>query len=50
MYRNPRIWDKAVHGMKNIAREKNEAVPKLPVEKLRLSGGEWKRLKGENAI
>jgi hypothetical protein len=29
---------------------KDEQVPKLPEEKLRLSDGKWNRLKGEKAI
>jgi hypothetical protein len=36
---NLRTWDEAVHDMKSVVREKDEPVPKLPVEKLRLSGG-----------
>jgi hypothetical protein len=39
MYRNLRTWDEVVHDMKSAVREKDEPVPKLPVEKLRLSGG-----------
>jgi hypothetical protein len=44
------------HGMKlyiiQRARSmgKDEQVPKLPEEKLRLSDGKWNRLKGEKAI
>jgi hypothetical protein len=39
MYRNLRTWDEDVHDMKSAVREKDEPVPKLPMEKLRLSGG-----------
>jgi hypothetical protein len=39
MYRNLRAWDEAIHDMKSAVREKGEPVPKLPVEKLWLSGG-----------
>jgi hypothetical protein len=38
MYRNLRTWDEVVHNMKSVVQEKDEPVPKLPVEKLRLSG------------
>jgi hypothetical protein len=34
-----RTWDKAVHEMKGVVQEKDEPMPKLPVEKLRLSSG-----------
>jgi hypothetical protein len=33
-----RHGDEVVHDMKSVVREKDEPVPKLPVEKLRLSG------------
>jgi hypothetical protein len=36
--------------MKNVVREKDEPVPKLPVEKLRLSSEKWNRLKGEKVV
>jgi hypothetical protein len=39
MYRNLRTWDEVVYDMKSAVREKDELVSKLPVEKLRLSGG-----------
>jgi hypothetical protein len=39
MFRNLRIWDEVVHDMKSAVQEKDKLVPKLPVEKLRLSGG-----------
>jgi hypothetical protein len=39
MYRNLRTWDKVVHDMKSVVREKDEPLPKLLVKKLRLSGG-----------
>jgi hypothetical protein len=39
MYRNLRTCDEVVHDMKSEVREKDEPVLKLPVEKLRLSGG-----------
>jgi hypothetical protein len=39
MYRNLRTWDKAVHDMKSAVQEKDEPMPKLLVEKLRLSNG-----------
>jgi hypothetical protein len=39
MYRNLRTWDKVVHEMKGAVQEKDESMPKLPVEKLRLSSG-----------
>jgi hypothetical protein len=37
MYRNLQTWDEVVHDMKRAVRKKDEAVPKLPVKKLRLS-------------
>jgi hypothetical protein len=40
MYRNLQTWDEVVHDMESEVREKDEPVPKLPMEKLRLSGGE----------
>jgi hypothetical protein len=49
MYRNLRAWDEVIHDMKGTVRVKDESVPKLPVKKLRLSGGKWNRLKGEKA-
>jgi hypothetical protein len=36
--------------MKSMVREKVEPVPKLRIEKLRLSGGKWNWLKEEKAI
>jgi hypothetical protein len=36
--------------MKNAVREKDEPVPKLHVEKVRLSSEKWNRLKGEKAV
>jgi hypothetical protein len=36
--------------MKSMVREKDEPVPKLPVEKLRLSSEEWNRLKGKKVV
>jgi hypothetical protein len=36
--------------MKSAVQEKDEPVPKLPVEKLWLNIGKWNRLKGEKAI
>jgi hypothetical protein len=39
MYRNLRTWDEVVHDLKRAVREKVEPVPKLPEEKLWLSGG-----------
>jgi hypothetical protein len=36
--------------MKSEVWEKDEPVPKLPGEKLRLSCGKWNRLKEEKAI
>jgi hypothetical protein len=39
MYRSLRTWDKVVHEMKGADQEKDEPMPKLPVEKLRLSSG-----------
>ena len=36
--------------MKSTVREKDEPVPKLPVEKLWLSSGKSNRLKEEKAI
>jgi hypothetical protein len=50
MYRNLRTWDEVVHDMKSAVREKNEPVPKLLVEKLRLSGEKRNRLKGEKVV
>jgi hypothetical protein len=50
MYRNLRTWDKVVHDMKSVIREKDEPVPKLPEEKLRLDNGKSNRLKGEKAV
>jgi hypothetical protein len=37
--RDLRTWDEVVHDMKSAVREKDEPVPKLPEEKLRLSNG-----------
>jgi hypothetical protein len=39
MYMNLRIWDKAVHDMKSAVQEKDEPMPKLLAEKLRLNRG-----------
>jgi hypothetical protein len=50
VYRNLQTWDEVVHNEKSMARKKNEPVPKLPIEELRLSGGEWNRLKGEKVV
>jgi hypothetical protein len=50
IYRDLRPLDEAVHDMKSMVREKDEPVPKLPVEKLRLSSEEWNRLKGKKAV
>jgi hypothetical protein len=36
--------------MKSTVREKDEPVPKLPVEKLWLSSVKWNRIKGEKAV
>jgi hypothetical protein len=33
-----KTWDEVVHDMKCAVREKDEPVPKLSVEKLRLNG------------
>jgi hypothetical protein len=46
MYRDLQTWDKAIHDMKSTVQEKDEPMPKLPVEKLRLSSGKRNRLKG----
>jgi hypothetical protein len=50
MYKNLRTWDKVIHDIKSTVRVKDEPVPKLPVKKLRLSGGKWNRLKGEKVV
>jgi hypothetical protein len=50
MYTNLRTWDEIIHNTKTVVREKDEPVLKLPVEKLRLSGGKRNRLKGEKAV
>jgi hypothetical protein len=50
MYRNLRTWDEVIHDMKSAVRVKDEPVPKLPVKKLRLSGGKWNQLKGEKVV
>jgi hypothetical protein len=50
MYRNLRTWNEVVHNTKSVVREKDEPVPKPPVEKLRLSGGKRNRLKGEKVV
>jgi hypothetical protein len=39
MYMNLQTWDEVVHDMKSTVWEKDEPVSKLPVKKLRLSGG-----------
>jgi hypothetical protein len=39
MYKNLQTWDKAVYEMKDAVREKDEPMPKLPVEKLWLGSG-----------
>jgi hypothetical protein len=36
-HRNLRLWDEGVHGMKGAIWKKDESVPKLWMEKLRLS-------------
>jgi hypothetical protein len=36
--------------MKNAVQEKDEPVPKLPVEKLWLSSEEWNQFKGEKVV
>jgi hypothetical protein len=36
--------------MKSVVWEKDEPVPKLRLEKLRLSGEKWNRLKDEKTI
>jgi hypothetical protein len=38
------------HNMKSAVQEKDEPMPKLLVEKLRLSSGKWNRLKGEKVV
>jgi hypothetical protein len=50
MYRSLRTWDEIVHNTKSVVREKDEPVPKLPLEKHRLSGGKRNRLKGEKVV
>jgi hypothetical protein len=50
MYRNLQTWDKVIHDIKSAFRVKDEPVLKLPVKKLRLSGGKWNRLKGEKVV
>jgi hypothetical protein len=39
MFRNLQTRDEVIHDMKSVVREKDEPTPKLPVEKLWLSGG-----------
>jgi hypothetical protein len=39
MYRNLQTWDEVVHDMKSVVQEKDEPMPKLLVEKLRLNSG-----------
>jgi hypothetical protein len=36
--------------MKSVVWEKDEPIPKLPVERLWLSSEKWNRLKGEKAF
>jgi hypothetical protein len=36
--------------MKGAVQEKDGPVPKLPVEKLRLSDGKWNQLKGKKVV
>jgi hypothetical protein len=50
MYRDLRSWDEAVHDVKGTDREKGKLVPKLPMEKLRLSRRKWNRPKREKAV
>jgi hypothetical protein len=50
IYRDLRPRDEVVHDIKSMNREKDEPVPKLPVEKLRLSDEKWNRPKGEKAV
>jgi hypothetical protein len=50
VYGDLRLWDEAVHDVKSAVQEKDEPVPKLPVEKLRISSEKWNRLKGEKAL
>jgi hypothetical protein len=39
-----------LYTIRSVVWEKVEPVPKLHVEKLRLTGGKWNWLKGEKAI
>jgi hypothetical protein len=50
IYRDLRPWDEAIHDIKSRDREKDEPVPKLPVEKLRLNSKKWNRPKGEKVV
>jgi hypothetical protein len=50
MYRNLRTWDEVIHDIKSAVEVKDKPVPKLPVKKLRLSGGKWNRLKEKKVV
>jgi hypothetical protein len=39
MYSNLQTWDEVVYDMKSTVQEKDEQMPKLLVEKLRLNSG-----------
>jgi hypothetical protein len=50
MYRNLRIWNKAVHNMESTIGTKVESIQKLRARKLWLSSRKMNRLKEEKAI
>jgi hypothetical protein len=50
IYRDLQLWDEAVYDVKSAVREKDEPVPKVPVEKLQISSEKWNRLKGEKVV
>jgi hypothetical protein len=49
VYRNLGTWDEVIYDIKSVV-QVDEPVSKLPVKKLRLSGGKWNRLKGEKVV
>jgi hypothetical protein len=50
IYRDLRLRDEAIHDIKSMDREKDETVPKLPMEKLWLSSEKWNRPKEEKVV
>jgi hypothetical protein len=49
-HRYLRLWHEGAHGKKGAAQKKDESIPKLWMEKLRLRGGKWNRPKGGKVV